>query len=331
MAGNPSQPSQHQIEAHGQPVSDGGPHARAQAVHTWYGDAPLNPQAETFDTKWAEQVGNWFPNKHTYPQGLRPLGDALRDLELGFVLWFEPERVHPGTLLEREHPEWLLRPLGDTEYLFNLGHPEARRFMTDKVSALIAEAGVTCYRQDFNMHPALNWDGADAPDRVGMSEIRHIEGLYAFWDELLARHPGLMIDCCASGGTRIDLETISRSMFLWRSDVQCLPDLSPTAMQTQTHGLSLWVPTSAGCCRSPETYGFRSALGPGIVLDWSTRAYEMKVGFPDKLPLARQLLDEQIALRPYFRVETPGFPASKPGLLPAKRLPGRKPAFWPHF
>ena len=50
------------------------------------------------------------------------------------------------------------------------------------------------------MDPRAWWKAADTPDRQGMAEIRHIEGLYAFWDGLLQRHPGLMIDNCASGG-----------------------------------------------------------------------------------------------------------------------------------
>ena len=69
--------------------------------------------------------------------------------------------------------------------LFNLGIPKARRWMTERISAFIAEYGVTIYRQDFNLRPSPFWRKADAPDRKGISEIRHIEGLYAFWDELL--------------------------------------------------------------------------------------------------------------------------------------------------
>jgi alpha-galactosidase len=131
-----------------------------------------------------------------------------------------------------------------------------------------------------------------------MSEIRHIEGLYAFWDELLARHPGLVIDNCSSGGRRIDLETISRSVPLWRSDVQCWPDFDPIAMQTQTHGLALWVPLSTGCARTAKAYPFRSALGPGLVMDWASPVFEEDVALD--LNLVRQRLDELHAVRAHF-------------------------------
>ncbi len=51
-----------------------------------------------------------------------------------------------------------------------------------------------------------------------MTEIGHIEGLYKMWDDLLARHPGLRIDNCASGGRRLDIEMMSRSFAVWRTD-----------------------------------------------------------------------------------------------------------------
>ncbi|MDI7277713.1 MAG: alpha-galactosidase, partial [Anaerolineae bacterium] len=263
----------------------------------WYGDAPYNPGASVADSSWFTSVGNWWPNRETYPDGLAPLGEAVRAMGFGFVLWVEPERVYAGTALAREHPEWLFGPIDD-EYILNLGLPEARRHVTERVSRLIEEGGVTWYRQDFNIAPAPFWQAADAEDRVGMSEIRHIEGLYAFWDELLARHPGLMIDNCAAGGRRIDLETISRSVPLWRSDVQEAPDFDPAALQTQTHGLSLWVPLSGGYCRGVDTCAFRSALSAGVGVDWSTRAVEGKEALD--LPLARRLLAEYHAVRPYF-------------------------------
>ena len=36
--------------------------------------------------------------------------------------------------------------------------------------------------------------------------MKHIEGLYAFLDYLLAHKPSLVIDNCAGGGRRLDFE-----------------------------------------------------------------------------------------------------------------------------
>jgi alpha-galactosidase len=87
------------------------------------------------------------------------------------------------------------------------------------------------------------------------------------WDELLARHAGLLIDNCASGGRRIDLETIMRSVPLWRSDTSCSPG-HPDWNQSQSHGLSLYVPLHTACGWSPDAYEFRSAATGGAICDW---------------------------------------------------------------
>ena len=269
----------------------------------WYGDQPIEAAADPLKSDWGRQVGSWIPNRSAFPQGLRPVAEAAEAAGLGFLLWIEPERAFRGTQMVREHPQWLLGPvasgnLGGFNYMVNLGNPDARRAVTDLVSRLIDEYGITCYRQDFNdlKVPEL-YAGADVTDRIGMTEIRHVEGLYAFWDELRARHPGLIIDNCAGGGQRIDLETMARSVPLWRSDLQCWP-FDPMAMQTQTQGLAPWVPLSAGVCDEPTEYALRSALGPGMVTHWSSQVLETGADFPASV--IRGLMAEASAVRQYF-------------------------------
>jgi alpha-galactosidase len=218
-----------------------------------------------------------------------------------FVLWFEPERVAPGSDLDREHPDWLIR-IGDGDRLLNLGLPEARRWMTDLLSRRIEEWAVDIYREDFNIDPLPFWQAADQPDRQGMTEIRFVEGLYEMWGELIRRHPGLAVDNCASGGRRIDLETLSLSYPLWRSDWSDAvtlwhPDhdrLLPIGQQVQMAGLTLWAPLSSCGVYRAEPYFFRSALSAGTVLYADLR----EPGFPKAQ--ARRDVAELQALRRYM-------------------------------
>jgi len=269
----------------------------------WYGERSVTEAADALSSAWMRQVGSWIPNPAAYPDGFRPISEAARSANLGSLLWIEPERAFEGTQIVREHPEWLIGPVpsGNTNgfnFMVNLGIPEARRHVTGMVSDLLRSGGMTCYRQDFNdlRVPEL-FAMADAPDRVGMTEIQHITGLYAFWDELLARHPGLVIDNCAGGGQRMDLETMTRSVPLWRSDLQCWP-FDPMAMQTQTQGLAPWFPLSAAVCEVPTVYAFRSALGAGLVTHWSSQALDGHADLPIER-IRRMMLDAQ-ALRDYF-------------------------------
>jgi len=87
------------------------------------------------------------------------------------------------------------------------------------------------------------------------------------WDDLLARHPGLAIDNCASGGRRIDLELIRRSFPLWRSDTQAIITRPmPTQDQVQTAGLSLWVPLHSAGVWSVDPYTIHSIAVTGVNL-----------------------------------------------------------------
>jgi len=228
------------------------------------------------DAYWFPQgfpggVGTWVPRPEDFPRGLRPLSDEAHRRGMRFLLWFEPERVARGSRIAREHPEFCLEA-GPGDLLFNLGDPEARRFMTDLLSNAIEEHGIDIYREDFNIDPLPFWQAADEPGRQGMTEIGFVEGLYAMWDELVARHPGLAIDNCASGGRRIDLETVSRSYALWRSDFQDVGILTQPsylgaaaiASQVQTVGLGLYVPFSTNALYSFDPYSFRSAMTAGV-------------------------------------------------------------------
>lgn len=210
-------------------------------------------------------VGNWFCKPKEFPNGLKPVGDACHRLGIKFVLWFEPERVAPGTEIAREHPDFVFG--GTAGGLFKLNDPAARRWLTDLLSKRITEYGIDIYRNDFNIDPLGFWRKNDTPDRQGMTEIRYVEGHYGMWDELLTRHPGLQIDNCASGGRRIDLETIQRSFPLWRSDTSCSPG-HPEWNQAQTFGLSLYIPFHTACGWTPEPYDFRSSATAGAICQW---------------------------------------------------------------
>lgn len=227
------------------------------------------------EEEWWKGIGNWVVDEKRFPNGLKPVSDAVHAAGAKFLLWFEPERVRKNTRFWKEHPEWLLEyPAAKNKediynhdtYLFDLGNPDARIWLTDFVSDFLKREGVDYYRQDFNWADGEgSWKMKDQPDRVGMSEIRYIEGLYAFWDCLLVRFPNLIIDNCASGGRRIDLETVSRSSPLWRSDYGYG---EPNGYQNHTYGLNFYLPLHGTGLFNSSEYDFRSSMSTSMVMFW---------------------------------------------------------------
>jgi len=202
------------------------------------------------------QVGNWEPDTERFPGGLRVLSDYLHSKGIKLMLWFEPERVSKGTWLARNHPEWVHG--GAEGGLVKLGDPECRKWIIEHFDNLITTQGVDVYRQDFNMDPLPYWRGNDTEDRQGITEIRHVEGYYAYWDELRRRRPNLLIDTCASGGRRNNLETLRRSVPVLRSDYT----FEPIGNQGHTYGLSMWVPFHGTGQYLANSYLFRSCMAP---------------------------------------------------------------------
>lgn len=215
------------------------------------------------DAGWYPCKGSW-PNTGTweidparYPRGFRPFSDWLHQQGKKFIVWFEPERVGDReSWLAKQHPEWIL---GGS--LLNLGNSDARIWLTEHIDKMLREQGIDYYRQDFNMDPLGNWRGHDAPDRRGITEIQHVTGYLAFWDELRRRHPGMLIDSCASGGRRNDLETLRRAVPLLRSDFQFGREAT-MPNQGHTYGISSWIPYYGSGCYFTEPYDARSYIMP---------------------------------------------------------------------
>jgi len=222
-----------------------------------------------FEGNFPNAVGNWFPKRKEFPNGLAPIGEACEKLGLRFLVWYEPERVGDNTQIAREHPEFILpaSKAADKGGLFNLGNPVARRWMTDLLIRQITEFHIHTYRNDFNTDPLPYWRQNDPPDRQGMTEIRYVEGLYAMWDEMRAQFPHMYLDDCASGGRRIDLEMIMRSVVQTRSDSATAPGRSDWE-QSQTYGLSLYLPVHATIGWEIGAYECRSAAVAGFCAEW---------------------------------------------------------------
>jgi alpha-galactosidase len=234
-------------------------------IDYWWMDAGWYP----FKGGWWNPI-SWLPDPARFPRGLRPIADEAHARGAKTVVWFEPERVTKGSWLWENRPEWLIGPNPDQEKILFLGNPGALNWIVERVSRLVKSEKIGVYRQDCNFSPLPLWRGHDSPDRQGMTEIQHVEGFLAYFDELRRRSPDLRIDICAGGGRRLDLETLRRSVPLWRTDYVG----DPVVTQSQTYGLALWVPYFGTAFTSQDPYYFRSQITPAVGIGMSLQAVE---------------------------------------------------------
>jgi alpha-galactosidase len=255
------------------------------------------------ECNWYNTVGSWTEDSERFPSTLREISDhahkrgreyaeRTRQNGLGkFMVWFEPERVYEGSDIFREHHDWLLTLKDSHQGLLNLGNEDALQWLCSYIGDFLESRGIDYYRQDFNVNPDAFWNAADSAGRHGITEVKYIEGLYEYWDYLLNHFPNMMIDNCASGGRRLDLETIGRSMPLWRTDYSYG---EVNGYQNQTYGLEFFLPLHGTGIYKEDKFSARSAYSSAMVMnfkltDKNFSFFRMK-----------DVYDEYRAVKPYF-------------------------------
>lgn len=239
----------------------------------WHGNIA---SVDTYDMAWANEVGNWYVNPAIYPEGLTPVTEKAHEMGKEYLLWFEPERVIEGTDIDVNHSEYVMPASDAAQFkLYNLADDEATDYLIELISGVLKDNGVDWYRQDFNCDPINAWAFADIKEgehRTGITEIKYITNLYRYLDALRENVPGLMIDNCASGGRRLDIEMMKRSVPMWRSDYYVLGvNAETTADGTRNiaWNLNYWIPLSCGGSSNEgltNSYDFRCQMGAGLTM-----------------------------------------------------------------
>lgn len=235
-------------------------------------------------------TGTWEVDVKRFPKGLREITDHGRTKGVKSIVWFEPERVTPKTWLYENHQDWMLKDGQSNQDLLNLGHPEAWDWLVNHIDGLIVSEGIDLYRQDYNIAPLQYWRKTDSPDRQGITENKYVVGYLAYWDELLKRHPNMLIDSCASGGRRNDLETMRRAVPLLRSDYI----FEPVGNQGHTYGIASWIPLFGTGVRDDDPYRSRSTICPFI-----NSCFEMRPKEAD-YTAKRAILKDWTTMKPFY-------------------------------
>lgn len=174
---------------------------------------------------WWDSVGLWEPSTTRFPDGgLRRVVDAIRDAGMVPGLWLEPEVVGVRSPLAATLPdEAFLQRHGTriTEqgrHLLDLRHRDVVKHLDEVVDRIVDEYGVGYLKLDYNVTPGVgtDLDAESAGDGLLQQNRAHLDWL----DGILARHPELVIENCASGAMRADYALLSRLDLQSTSDQQ---------------------------------------------------------------------------------------------------------------
>ena len=267
----------------------------------WFGGAHV-PQKKGGFGDWIERTGDWRVNTNVHPQKLLPLAKVANEAGMKFSLWIEIERVMPKTPLWREHPEFLARTPDASRAVLNLGDKNAWDYAFKTLCNSLEENGANVWRMDSNlpsdtMQSAFAMLDSKSPNRKGVGMLKHAEGVLKLWDALKQKYPQMQFDNCASGGRRLDYESMSRTFVVWRSDTQCWQiDGVAESNQIQNFYLSSWLPSQTGGngARLDDRYAMASAMNAGFFVSaWALQDAA-------RLPLLREYFGWAQCIRKYM-------------------------------
>jgi len=155
---------------------------------------------------WWPRLGLWTEDAGRFPNGLKEVFDRVRQHGMKPGLWFELERIGKECRLCREWPaECFFRRHGKpvvehASLQLDFRHPLVREHAARTVEAAIERYDLEYLKLDYNIEPGPGTE-VDA-DSFGDGLYQHQQAYLSWLDELMDRHPELMIENCASGGMR---------------------------------------------------------------------------------------------------------------------------------
>jgi alpha-galactosidase len=174
--------------------------------------------------EWWDTVGEWRPSVTRFPGGIEEVLDTIRERGMVPGLWLEPEVVGVRSPVARRLPDEAFFMRGGRRvaehgrYQLDLRHPAAVKHLNEVVDFVVGDLGAGYLKLDYNIYIAPGIDGGAPSPGAGLLEANR--ALLEWLDGVLDRHPGLVLENCASGGMRTDYAMLSRLQLQSTSDQQ---------------------------------------------------------------------------------------------------------------
>ncbi|UIX29216.1 alpha-galactosidase [Streptomyces sp. GQFP] len=182
----------------------------------WYDTEPPGTVGPGGVPGWWDAVGEWRESATRFPGGLGEVLDRIRGTGMVPGLWLEPEVVGVRSPVAASLPDEAFFRRGGVRvtewgrHQLDLRHPAARAHLDTVVDRLVRDYGVGYLKLDYNIDIGAGTDGPDGTDSPGDGLLGHNRAYLDWLDGVLDRHPGLVLESCAAGGSRTDHAVLSR-------------------------------------------------------------------------------------------------------------------------
>jgi alpha-galactosidase len=173
---------------------------------------------------WWDTVGAWEPAATRFPGGIAEVLGRIRDRGMVPGLWLEPEVIGVASPVAERLPDEAFfrrdgrRVVEQGRHQLDLRHPAAVSHLNAVIDRLVGDFGVGYFKLDYNINAGPGTDTGGLSPGAGL--LGHNRAHLDWLDAVLDRHPGLVIENCASGGARMDYALLARLQLQSTSDQQ---------------------------------------------------------------------------------------------------------------
>ncbi|MFC7529310.1 alpha-galactosidase [Actinoplanes sp. GCM10030250] len=219
---------------------------------------------------WWDSVGTWEPSVTRFPGGgLDAVIDRIRGAGMTPGLWLEPEVIGLRSPVAHTLPDEAffqrdgVRVAEWGRYQLDLRHPAARAHLDAVVDGLVARFGLGYLKFDYNVDTGPGTDGGIG-EPAGAGLLGHGRALLDWVAAVMDRHPGLVVEGCAAGGSRTD--PASEAVFPIQSltdqqDFRAMPPIAaaaPLAIPPEQAGI--WASADGSMNRDELAFSLISAM-----------------------------------------------------------------------
>lgn len=173
-------------------------------------------------------LGDWEVCRKKLPEGIGSLVKMVHSKGIKFGIWIEPEMVNTKSELYEKHPDWVLRHpaiepqtgRGGSQLLLDMTNPKVQEFVFGVVDKLMTEHPDIDYIKWDNNMSMLNASSQYLPmSRQSNLSVDFNLATIKTLERIRAAHPKVIIQLCASGGTRLNYGFMPYFQEVWTSDM----------------------------------------------------------------------------------------------------------------
>ena len=169
-------------------------------------------------------LGDWEVNSAKLPEGIEYLASYAHSKGLKFGIWIEPEMVNPQSELAHAHMDWVVQSPGREVY------QGRNQWVLDLSNHAVQDFVFGIFDRTMQLAPGIDyikWDCNRVIQSFGSPYlgteqdrffVEYCQGLYSVMQRIRDKYPRVMIQCCSSGGGRVDYGALRYCNEIWTSD-----------------------------------------------------------------------------------------------------------------